>query len=472
MDMAQTEVPLPMTPSGEWGNLMQESIYHPVFARHRYRVNPPYVCPAVRVTPGINGVGYAVFPLSTFELGEVWTTDEELSTWDLEVVEGGWGRAEIVFHPLVTYPLTLLRTLLDVLRHQRYSDGSALGWTSWPAACRRPSKLITVVGSCRRCAQLRYLAPRALLTAPKMVPAWQCDLIGAQCYRPNPENIFDVTPDQWLALAQYREVKAPVITLPTAQPSIELATLKDGDSGKEVRRSGVQAASGGVKSTPLRPVKPEDVKWEFHDDPEDIAELSAAVAEENNYCFRPDEESGTSRYHTWTDCPRRRENPAELQAELRLIAGQLAKNLDAPDPTREDVARFAQARDCGSLKAHQQMFLKWADTHKEAYFEGKDDIGTFNEWRETVNFYFSRVAEHNVTTQAWLATATFRKTALRWWGIKLRNTILLWYSHSNNCSSGYGSNLYRRRVPTKRWAPGKSSPIEAPSKIISSSWIL
>ena len=68
-------------------SLIMEAVYHPVFACHQTRVNPPYICPAVRVTLGI-GAEFALFPLSIFELGEVWTREDELQAWEVEPVDG------------------------------------------------------------------------------------------------------------------------------------------------------------------------------------------------------------------------------------------------------------------------------------------------------------------------------------------------------------------------------------------------
>ena len=55
---------------------------------------------------------------------------------------------------------------------------------------------------CRRYHRPRYLVPRALLTAPKVVPDWYCAAIGVQYERAYPEYVFDVSPDQWIELVQ------------------------------------------------------------------------------------------------------------------------------------------------------------------------------------------------------------------------------------------------------------------------------
>ena len=107
-------------------SIVMQSLYYPVLARHKGCVNPPYVCPAVRVTPGRRGGDCAIFPLSAFELGEVWEDADELDMWELEPVDGGWERVELEFLPRITYPMQLLHALLEVLRRQRYANDTDL----------------------------------------------------------------------------------------------------------------------------------------------------------------------------------------------------------------------------------------------------------------------------------------------------------------------------------------------------------
>ena len=65
--------------------------HEPVIARHKSKAK--FVCPGVRVQSLDGREPIALFPLSREELGEVWTTPEDLNQWDCEQIKGGWADA-------------------------------------------------------------------------------------------------------------------------------------------------------------------------------------------------------------------------------------------------------------------------------------------------------------------------------------------------------------------------------------------
>ena len=79
--------------------------------------------------------------------------------------------------------------------------------------------------------------------------------------------------------------------------------------------------------------------------------------------------------------------------------------------------RYVEGPKARELK---REFFKWAEAHREVFFDGKDDVGQYVEWRETLEFYFSTTPITNECLQAWLATHTFRRTVMRWWGSKTK----------------------------------------------------
>ena len=143
--------------------------YMPVFAVSREREG--YRVPAVRVTPGPHVAETALFPLSREEIGEVWSSVEELKGWDISNVVGGWTRAHLAFRNTVNYPKELLTALLTIFQTQRYSNGQPLSWHTWAAACRRPVDYVQVPGECAQCETSRAFAPRVLWDAPARLPA-------------------------------------------------------------------------------------------------------------------------------------------------------------------------------------------------------------------------------------------------------------------------------------------------------------
>ena len=178
-------------------SVLVDTVYEPVILEPRATAVIPYRCPAIRVAPGPSGASQAFFPLSAQELGEIWSTPGQIDAWECVPLEGGWARTELLFLPLVTYPMELLRALLDVFRHQQYSNRTPLGWRTWHDACRRPSQLLLVPSSCSRCATPRFFTPRSLLTAPPRLPQWECGALGVSCHHPSPEILYEVSAFQW-----------------------------------------------------------------------------------------------------------------------------------------------------------------------------------------------------------------------------------------------------------------------------------
>ena len=418
-------------------SLIMETVYFPVLARHQASLDSPYVCPAIKVTPGRRGEDYALFPLSSFELGEVWTTREELRMWELIPVDGGWSRAELAFLPLVTYPPALLRVLLDVFRHQSYVDGSPLGWTSWQAACRRPSRLMSVPMVCSRCQLPRLFAPRALLNAPKALAEWHCQGIGLQCDQTAPENVFDVRPEQWYSFGRLASVVGQSLA---PQRSIELRTLQGDGSIVSASRPRGYAANSGIsvvkrESRPpvenvLHVVKQErvTVKEEVVKPEDSVSNIGNPPVADSMNVRHPNEMNVTS-FYGWNDRPHADVSNDLVQAEMRHVIGTTLHRMTAKDPSQEDMSEWQRWMLSGKSEQIKKTFVKWAESHREVFFEAKNDVGVFVEWKETLEYYFSTAPIVNECCQAWLATSTFKKTAMRWWGVKARRwpRLLLTY---------------------------------------------
>ena len=68
----------------------------------------------------------AVYPLSREELGEVWTSPEQIAEWNLIPLPNLWVGAERAFQHLIDYPFEYLQALITVLRTQQFLNGSPL----------------------------------------------------------------------------------------------------------------------------------------------------------------------------------------------------------------------------------------------------------------------------------------------------------------------------------------------------------
>ena len=169
--------------------------YEPVIARHKSKTK--FVCPGVRVQSLDGREPTALFPLSREELGEVWTTPEDLNQWDCEQIKGGWADAWWEFRKVTDYPAEYLTVLLTTLRTQQFLDGTPLSWRKWTAACRRQEDLMFVPITCTECDTPRALAMRTMLSSPQHLPAFTCRALGCQCTEPAPRILYQVPAAAW-----------------------------------------------------------------------------------------------------------------------------------------------------------------------------------------------------------------------------------------------------------------------------------
>ena len=127
-----------------------------------------------------------------------------------------------------------------------------------------------------------------------------------------------------------------------------------------------------------------------------------------------------ARKHTWSQRQAKPWDPRAIPEVSRYIIGFPLQYFVEIDPDMNDVDQFqmtVRGQEGNQLK---REFLKWLESHREAMLDGKDDVGLFTEWRESLEYYFSTAPVVNPCYQFWLATLTFRKTAMRWWGTHLK----------------------------------------------------
>ena len=90
---------------------------------------------------------------------------------------------------------------------------------------------------------------------------------------------------------------------------------------------------------------------------------------------------GETGHYTWTKRRVASEDRDDAQDSLWHIVGGFLYRMKAPDPSASECEQFVQYLSSGQVGEAKRAFIKWADAHREAYFEGKDNIAVLTEWR-------------------------------------------------------------------------------------------
>ena len=144
------------------------------------RLDPQRVIvPAVRCYHPVHQWG--IFPLSKQEYGDLWYSRESMANWMEYPLPDGWTNVEEEFIPHIDYPVELLRTILDVLRREKFHDGTPLSWTRWSFFCKNDPDKISLSKVCTICHTVRTFTPRVMYIAPPEITHANCADLGFQC---------------------------------------------------------------------------------------------------------------------------------------------------------------------------------------------------------------------------------------------------------------------------------------------------
>ena len=144
------------------------------------RLDPQRVIvPAVRCYHPVHQWG--VFPLSKQEYGDLWYSRESMATWMEYPLPDGWTNVEEEFMPHIDYSVELLCTILDVLRREKFHDGTPLSWTRWSFFCKNDPDKISLLKACTICHTVRTFTPRVMYIAPPEIAHANCADLGFQC---------------------------------------------------------------------------------------------------------------------------------------------------------------------------------------------------------------------------------------------------------------------------------------------------
>ena len=138
----------------------------PVFVKASFlgTLNP---IPAVRITYTQPKHEVNIVPLSRAELGEVWSTPDEISQLEITTIPRGWHSAFAAFISHIEYPQDYLSHMLSVLRTLQFMNDIPLDLTKWKFACRCTNDMLYIVITCPSCRLLRFMSMRTLYTSSK-----------------------------------------------------------------------------------------------------------------------------------------------------------------------------------------------------------------------------------------------------------------------------------------------------------------
>ena len=311
----------------------------PVFVKSAAMgISPPI--PAVKVTKP--DMSFGIFPLPRIELGLIWYRTEELSLLDIELIEGGWKTAKALFQRLVNYPDEYLTQILQVLRNQLYLNNTILRWNIWWHACRTTNDMLYAIAACTECNVPRFLSMRTLYSLDPQIKllAITCTDIGLVCHHQSDE-------------------KKMLLRRP---------------------KSGTESGSNNASRTT-----------------EDESQNLQLVP----YAPRPSQRTQTDDFVTWAQVapttvqgmlhdPQQYFDPydATQAAPEHFISSYPMIQFRARDPISEEAKYFRRYQATSLWRETFRDFTKWSDIHKEAQYDGEEDISAVFRWSTAMRSRF------------------------------------------------------------------------------------
>ena len=386
----------------------------------------PHDVPAVRMFFHPAGNTIAVYPLSREELGEVWTSPEQLAEWNLVPLPNLWVGAERAFQHLIDYPFEYLQALITVLRTQQFLNGSPLTPLMWSRACKRPSSLMSVDKTCSACDTVRTFAIRTLFTAPSRFPEWKCEQFGYECNVESGEPVSTVPPERW------------IVSSTSTTPAASFVTAKR--ESPEPRASGFPPVRSPVPGAHVPPAP--HLHESFRIDTPVLPTTTSHRGQEgvptplprtpSERGQHPDSLTGaplpSHSYRTWAQIPAERRTATQSTSLIthgtsalrratpsHYMIGDPLLRMTQPDPTPDQVAEYAREIHSAQWRGLRKDLDKWTPSRKTALFEAKGTPLEITNWDNMMGTFF---ADHDILNpifQARLAAQTFRGQALFWW---------------------------------------------------------
>ena len=373
----------------------------------------PASTPAIRIRKEKPESVTGIFPISRAELGAVWQRPEELSPLEITVLEGGWHSALVVFRNYVDYPEEYLLSIMSVLRTQKFLNEATLQWTLWHRACHSTNEMLYAPVTCAVCKILRSLSIKTLYSVNEGVKqlAVTCGDMGLVCNQPC-LRVMDVlmsarsvtnssTSEQGTNSEDARDRQSPE----QGRPSKELpapTAPRDHVQTSAYARPRAQVPPPYLttthlpfttQSTPEHPAHGDYVTWS------QVAPLPTP-----SY---PYDAFAQQQYYDPYD--------ATQAAPEHFISGHPIIKFSAPDPSPTEINEYRLLEDTSQWREMFRDFTKWSDAHKEAQYNGEEDIAAVFRWSTAMRSRFLNPRVTNNIARAELASATLTHRARAWW---------------------------------------------------------
>ena len=102
-------------------------------------------------------------------------------------------------------------------------------------------------------------------------------------------------------------------------------------------------------------------------------------------------------------------------APEHFISGLPMIKFRAKDPTIEEANKFRNHQLTPLWREQFRDFTKWSDMHKEAQYDGEEEISAVFRWSTSMKARFLAQGIENAVAKAELAAATFMYRARQWW---------------------------------------------------------
>ena len=343
--------------------------------------------PAVRVVKTPPDPVVTIYPLSRIELGDVWYTPQELLSVQVNPLEGGWPVALTTFHEFVDYPAEYMFTLLSVLRTSQFMDKTPVHRDLWKTACRTTNNMLNVPIPCTECKKIRYISMRTLYSHKKRTTRliMTCADVGLNCneeYDKVVEVLISPTSTE-----QSQTNEPPTTSQPQA-----IQTDKSMTSVLHPQQHQYQIVP--YKSTPSRMNPVTDYVTWTQVAPPTSAPLTMDALTQQQYYDPYD---------------------ATQAAPEHFISGYPMLKFTAPDPTPAEVNEYRELEITTVWNNMFRDFTKWSDSHKEAQYNGEEDIAVVFRWSTAMKSRFLNPRVTNPIARAELASTTLTHRARAWW---------------------------------------------------------
>ena len=317
-------------------------------------------------------------PLSRVEIGEVWNTPTELSMLEITTLPRGWSTALETFIPLVEYSQDYLRHMLSVLRTMQYMNDTPLDLSTWKRACKTTNDMLYVVITCPKCRTIRYLSMRTLLiSSTKQKPLYiTCEDLDLMC-----EQHWDEVIDATLGSTSTTQSNKP------KRVKTEHFDLSDDASSQ------------------VTPSKPPQTKVTGNEKPNEFVTWSQIAQK-----YTPNMSLNALSVQQYYD-----PYDSTQAAPEHFISGHPLVKFVTPDPIPSEIHEYKNIVNTSTWRDMFRDFSKWSDSHKEAQYNGDEDISAVFRWSTAMRARFLNPYVSNNVMRAELASATLTHRARSWW---------------------------------------------------------